>query len=107
MTLLVLAGAMAVGTAALGWWAVPALGLAYGAWRSADRTAAATAGISALLAWGALMAWNWWAGPVSELSVSLGAIMGLPGRALLLATLLFPAVLASTAAVVGAAIRRA
>ena len=51
------------------------------------------------------MAWNWMEGPVAELAGSLGEVMGLPGWALLLATVLFPAVLAGTAAAVGAAIR--
>ncbi len=106
MTLSLLSGSMALGTAVLGWWAVPALALVYGAWRGADRGAAAVAGIGALLAWSALMAWNWYEGPVVELAQSLGAVMGLPGRALLLATLLFPAALAWTAATVGTAIRR-
>jgi len=105
MTLLLLTCAMALGTAALGWWAVPVLGLAYGAWRGGEHPAA-LAGAGALLGWSALMAWNWMEGPVAELSRSLGAVMGLPGWALLLATAFFPAVLAWTAAVVGAAMRR-
>ena len=106
MMLLLLPCAMALGTAALGWWTVPVLGLAYGVWRGPEH-AAAVAGGSALLGWSALMVWNWMEGPLAELSESLGAILGLPGWALLLATGLFPAALASTAAVVGAAIRRA
>ena len=104
MTVLLLTSATALGTALLGWWAVPVLGLVYGAWRGAGR-AAAVAGGTALAGWSVLMAWNWMEGPVAELSGSLGAVMGLPGWALLLATALFPAVLAGTAAVVGAAIR--
>lgn len=105
MTILLLTSAMALGTAFLGWWAVPLLGLVYGAWRGAERVTAVAAA-SALLGWSVLMAWNWMEGPVAELAGSLGAIMGLPGWALLLATALFPAVLAGTAAVVGAAIGR-
>jgi hypothetical protein len=105
MTLLILTAVMVLGTGVLGWWAVPVLGLVYGAWRGAGR-AAAVAGLSALLGWSALLAWNWFEGPVAELAASLGTVIGLPARALLLATVLFPAVLAWTAAVVGAAIRR-
>ena len=104
MTILLLTSAMALGTALLGWWAVPLLGLIYGAWRGAER-GTAVAAASALLGWSVLMAWNWMEGPVAELSGSLGAVIGLPGWSLLLATALFPAVLAGTAAVVGAAIR--
>ena len=105
MMVVLLAGAMALGTALLGWWAVPLLGLIYGAWRGTER-GTAVAATSAFLGWSVLMAWNWMEGPVAELAGSLGAVMGLPGWALLLATALFPAVLAGTAAVVGAAIGR-
>ena len=105
MSVILLTGIMALGTILLGWWAVPVLGLIYGIWRGAGR-AVAVAGGSAFGGWSLLMAWNWTAGPVWELSESLGAVMGLPGGALMLATALFPAMLASTAASVGAAVRR-
>lgn len=106
MTVLLLTSAMALGTALLGWWAVPVLGLAYGLWRGTG-SAAVEAGGSALMGWSALMAWNWVEGPMVELTSSLGAVMGVPGWALLLTTALFPAVLAGTAATLGSAMRRA
>ena len=105
MTLMILTSALALGTAVVGWWSVPVLGLAYGVW-TGERRAGATAGISAFLAWSALMLWNWFEGPLAELSESLGAVMGLPGWTLLIVTVLFPTVLAWTAAGVGTAIRR-
>lgn len=105
MTVLVLALAMVLGTGLFGWWSVPVLALGYGVWRG-EEPAAAFAALAALMAWGALMAWNWLSGPVLALASSLGEVMGLPGWSLLLATLLFPVVLAGAAATLGAAIRR-
>ncbi len=106
MTVLVLAAAMVLGTGLFGWWSVPVLGLGYGAWRG-EEPAAAFAALAALLSWGSLMAWNGLSGPVLALAGSLGEVMGLPGWSLILATLLFPAVLAGAAANLGAAVRGA
>lgn len=106
MTVLALAAAIVLGTGLFGWWSVPVLALGYGAWRG-EETAAAFAALAALLSWGSLMAWNWLSGPVLVLAGSLGSVMRLPGWSLILATLLFPAVLAGAAAALGAAIRRA
>lgn len=106
MTVLVLAAAMVLGTGLFGWWSVPVLALGFGVW-SGEEPAAAFAALAALLAWGTLMAWNWLSGPLLALAGSLGGVMGLPGWSLILATLLFPAVLAGAAATLGAAIRRA
>jgi hypothetical protein len=105
MMFVVLAGAMALGTAAFGWGAVPVLAFAYGVWRGPRKSGALAAG-SALLGWGAIMLWTWTQGPLVDLLSALGAIMGLPDVVLLLATGLFPALLAGSAAVVGGAIRR-
>jgi hypothetical protein len=104
MTHVALAAVMVSGTALVGWWAVPALGLAYGVWRGSRATPLAASGAAAM-GWGALMAFNWVVGPTSELSELLGSVLRVPAWVLPLVTLAFPALLAGTSAVVGSAVR--
>jgi hypothetical protein len=97
---MVVAGAVAI---ALGTWlGAPTLspvlvGLAIGfAW---PLRAARVAAAGGLIAWGGLLLAAQLRGDaVARLSSTLGAAMGLPGWALFVATLLYPAVLASSAA---------
>lgn len=57
------------------------------------------AAVAGVLAWGGLLATAALRGDaVASLSTTLGAVLGLPGWALFLVTLLYPAVLASSAA---------
>jgi len=104
MTHVALAAVMVLGTALVGWWAVPALGLAYGVWRGSRAIPLAASGAAAM-GWGVLMAFNWVVGPMSALSELLGSVMGVPVWVLPLVTLAFPALLAGTSAVVGSALR--
>ena len=105
MTAVVILGCgVALGTALAGWWAVPALGMLYGLWRGPARVGTAAAA-GALLGWSLLTAWNWLSGPATQLAASVGAVLGLPAWALLLATVLFPAWLCGCAAAAGAALR--
>jgi len=101
---LALAAAIALGTALAGWWAVPALGFVYGIWRGSAATTL-SASCAATAGWGALMAVNWFGGPTVTLSQLLGAVLGVPGWILPLATLAFPALLAGTSAALGSALR--
>jgi len=60
------------------------------------------AGISAVLAWGGLLVWGMSRGAdLGEVASKLGSVMGLPGFTLVLATLLYPALLAVAAAWLG------
>ena len=68
----------------------PGPGMLYGLWRGPG-CAGAAAATGALLGWSLLTAWNWLSGPVTQLAASVGAVLGLPAWALLLATALFPA----------------
>ena len=74
MTHVALAAVMVSGTALVGWWAVPALGLAYGVWRGSRATPLAASGAAAV-GWGALMAFNWVVGPTGALSELLGSVL--------------------------------
>lgn len=61
-----------------------------------------SAAAAALLAWGGLLLYGWIRGTdLSALSSSLGSAMGLPAWAPLVATLLYPLVLAASAAWLG------
>lgn len=61
-----------------------------------------TAALAALIAWTALLAWAWIQGTdVVALAKSLGAAMSLPEWAPVVATLLYPVILAASAAWIG------
>jgi hypothetical protein len=96
-------------TLVVGWWGVPAVGLAWGAWSThALRSRAPTArfaAASAVAAWVGLMAWNAIRGPLGLLSTTLGAVFDVPGPVLVVMTLLFGAVLAWSGATVTSARR--
>ena len=58
-----------------------------------------------MLGWVALLVWGSTIGPVGNLADTVGGVMALPGAAVLLITLLFPAVLAGAAGALSAAVR--
>jgi hypothetical protein len=94
---LLLAVAMAVGTWWLGWWAVPVIGAAWGVARYGQHSAW-TAAVAAALAWVLLLGLLALRGPVGDLARIVGGALTLPGWVLVLATVVFPAALAGTAA---------
>lgn len=100
--ILALALVFAIGTRAIGWWAVPVIGLAWGIVARRDGWAA---GVGALVAWGALLGRDALLGPVGELATTLGAIFHAPAALLVALTLAFPLALAWSAATVGAGLR--
>ena len=102
LALLVLAAAYAAGTLAVGWLALPILGLVWGWLNRLTPGAALTSGVAAGLAWSALLAWTAMSGPLALLASKVGQIIGAPGGLLLAATLLFGGLLAWSATVVGA-----
>lgn len=92
-----LAEAFAVATHALGWWTVP---LIAAAWALADR-APIVGRFTALCAaggWGTLLLLDAAKGPVGNMAARLGGVMGVPAVLLYALTLLFPALLAWSAA---------
>ncbi len=104
---LVLLVAIALATAALGWWAVP---LVAAVWALAIPHATGTwwrAALAGSGGWALLLALAATQGPVGDLAAKVGAVFALPGFAFVLLTLLFPAVLAGSAAELATGIRAA
>jgi hypothetical protein len=104
LRLTLLGTAFALATVALGWMAVPAVGIVWGFIASATRRPALTAGAAALFAWAILLTWTAFVGRLSALR--MGGILDVPGSILLIATLILAGVLAALGALVGAEIRR-
>ncbi len=105
--IVVLAVAIGLATAALGWWVVPMIGAAWGFVATAETRPVVTAAAAAALAWGALLGWTALRGPAGKLAATAAPILGLPDDWMLFAvTLLYPALLAAAAATVAIAIKR-
>jgi hypothetical protein len=98
---IVVAAAIAMGTWLVGWWAVPVIALAAGA---AGTRPAIVAGACAA-SWAALLLLNAFASGFGTLGGLLAGIMGMPMPALIVVTLLFPALLGWSAASLGDAAR--
>lgn len=104
--ILLLAAAFALATVGFGWWTVALVAALWGIIARGLRSGAFVAAVAAMLGWGALLAWGAVHGPVVELAVKLAAVMQIPPAALVLATLIFPALLAWSAAAVTTTIIR-
>ena len=94
---LLLAEAFAVATFAAGWWAVPIVAAIWGL-VSTDARRARDAALCAAVGWAILLLLDAARGPVGVMAAQLGDIMGLPASVLYLLTLVFPALLAWSAA---------
>ena len=103
--MVLLAAAFAVATLALGWWTVPVLGAAWGIAARAGGRTVLTAGTCAALGWGALLALFAMGAPIADVASKVGAIMKVGGVGLVVLTLVFPALLAGSAAGVTSALR--
>ena len=99
-----LAEAFAVATFGLGWWTVPVIAALYGI-ASTNPYRARTAALCAVGGWATLLLLDAIKGPVSAMASRLGGVMGLPGVVLLLITLIFPALLAWSAAAIVPSLR--
>ncbi len=98
----------ALGTVIGGWWAVPDVGLVAGLVLGRGGRPGRLSAVAAALAWaGVLVAYRIEDFPVAILLHRLAGAMQLPAWGLLALTLLFPAVLAGSAAALGGAIRSA
>ena len=102
---LLLAEGFAVATYALGWWTVPLVGLACGLFMNRDGSPIRYATVCAAAGWLSLLLLDAARGPVGEVAARLGGVMGLPPTALVVCTLLFPALLAWSASSIGVAAR--
>jgi hypothetical protein len=95
----------AVGTYALGWWTVPVIALLW-AFLTRDANRAMFAALCAALGWTTLLLLDLARGPVLTMASRLGGVMGIPSMALLAVTLVFPALLAWSAAALAVNLRR-
>ena len=95
-----------IGTWVLGWWAVPLFSAIAGVLARTVRHQALAAALAAAVAWSALLGWSASQGSVWSFSHVAGGAMGMPGLALLLVTLVFPAALAWSATAVAQLLAR-
>ncbi len=103
LRILMLAIAIALGTILVGWWTVPLVALVYGVLLRGSDHPGMTAAAGGAMAWGGYLGLAIIGGaPVGSFDSSLAAAMQLPGWVPLVATLLFPALLAGLAAYLGA-----
>lgn len=102
--------ATALGVASLtwsvGWWGVVVAAIVAGAVLSSRRDVAWLVALAAVTAWGALILVNSIGGRFAPLASSIGGVMRVPPALLVIVTLLFGALLAWGAAVVGSEIGR-
>ena len=103
-----LALAFGLGTYAFGWWAVPVVALAWGAMSGPVRRVAVRAGVAAALAWALLLlAPGLMGDPVISFGRKLAGAMQVPVWALWVVELVFPFLVAWSAALLGSALRGA
>jgi hypothetical protein len=86
------------GTVAGGWWTVPILAAIWVRVLPSNRRAVRTTVLGAALGWLVLVGIAALQGPVPALAARLSAVLELPRWGFLAATILFPALLAGTAA---------
>jgi hypothetical protein len=89
--------AMMAGTWFAGWWMVPIVAVIAGAAAIAPVLVATTAA----LAWALFLIADAAQGPLGRIMTMLGGVMGLPGVVVVMLTILFPALLAWSAATLG------
>lgn len=101
-----LAEAFAVATYGLGWWSVPIIAAIWSL-ASLDPRRAKVAALCAMGGWATLLALDFMKGPVGTMAAQLGGVMQVPSIALYILTLVFPALLAWSAATLVPQIRKA
>ena len=104
--IVMLSAAFALGTMAVGWWAVPVIGGAWGFAAAPDKKPARVAAASALIGWTVLYAFTATQGPALAVAAAVGTIMQLGTAGFFALLLLFPVALAASAAGVTSAIRK-
>lgn len=102
----VVAGATMAGTILLGWWSVAAVGIVSGLVSRPGRAAVLETGCGAAFGWAAILAGSAVSGPVWVVAQRVGPVFGMPGWGFLAVTMVFPALLAGSAALVAGELRR-
>ncbi len=90
--------AFALGTWMVAWWTVPAVGAALGLARRVDQATPLLGGLAAMVAWGVLLALSASGAPEGSVSVLVGQALGVGPGALIAMTILYPGLLAASAA---------
>jgi hypothetical protein len=106
--ILLVATALAVAllTWVVGWWGVVVAALVAGALLHLRRGVAWLVALAAIVAWGSLILVNSMGGRFQALSTSVAGVMRVPPAVLVIVTLLFGALLAWSAAVLGGELAR-
>lgn len=91
------AALVAAATALAGWWTVPLLAVVWSRVVARERRPALAGMLGAALGWGFLLGWAAYRGPVELVALRAGGVFNLPAWGFVLATLVFPALLAGTA----------
>ena len=102
----IVAAIIAALTWIVGWWAVPLVAAVAGVLLWTRRGVTGQVALAAVVAWSVLILIDGSSGRFGALAGAVGGTMGVPASALLIVTLLFAALLAWSAATIGAEIRR-
>lgn len=97
--------AFVLGTAFVGWGSVPVVAGAWGIVNAHSRKPWRSAAIAAAAAWASLLLLSATRGPLLALAGLLGGVFGLPGFVVILLALIFPMLLAWSAAGLASALR--
>ena len=106
MQLIGLTLVIAAGTWFGGWWTVPVVAGAYGAWAARQHAAVLTAMLAGAGAWSLLLAYNAYVGPVVRLTQLFGTMFRMSGITLVILTVAYAALLAVSAAAFARGLRR-
>lgn len=102
-----LGAAIAAGTMAVGWWALPITCFAWGIVAANTRRPTMVATAAAMLGWGALLAWDATGESFRFVASGMGNVLRINGPAFIESVLLFPALLAyATAGAAHALVRK-
>ena len=105
LRLTLLALAFVAATIVAGWWALPVLGALWGWLNRGERWAGMRTGVAAAAGWLLLLGWNAMVGPLSQVAIKAGGVMGLHPLVLYAATLLLAGLAAGAAAGLAASFR--
>jgi len=103
---LLLSEAFAVSTFGAGWWAVPIVAALWGIFGAPAPTRAMFAALCAATGWGSLLLLHATQGSLGSVASQVGEVMNVPPVALYVLTMLFPAIIAWSAATLSPALRR-
>ncbi len=90
--------AMAAGTWFIGWWTVPVIAAVWAVADRTDRALPLRAAVAGLTAWALLLAVQLPGGSLERLAGAVGAAIGVGALPLVVLTLVYPALLAASAA---------